>query len=77
MMPLQPKTIRVNGADLAYIEQGSGGAVVFVHGSLSDFRSWVFQLEPFAQRYRGISYSRRYHYPNEGAGEALSGLDRY
>jgi non-heme chloroperoxidase len=66
----QPKTIHINGADLAYIEQGAGDTVVLVHGGLGDFRSWMFQIEPFAQRYRVISYSRRYHFPNRGAAQA-------
>lgn len=56
--------VEVSGARLAYVEQGRGEAVVFVHGSLEDYRSWRFQIEPFAQRYRVIAYSRRYHFPN-------------
>ncbi len=63
-MQFQPKTIHVNGAELHYLEQGTGDPLVFVHGGLSDFRSWAFQIEPFSQHYRVITYSRRYHYPN-------------
>lgn len=71
MIPqFQPKTIDVNGTDLAYIEQGMGDAVIFVHGGNTDFRSWMFQMEPFAAHYRVISYSRRYHFPNSGADRA-------
>jgi non-heme chloroperoxidase len=73
-LPLQQKTIQVNGTELHYIEQGTGDPVVFVHGSLSDFRSWEFQMEPFSKRYRVIAYSRRYHYPNGGASEATAYL---
>ncbi|HWP42601.1 MAG TPA: alpha/beta hydrolase, partial [Blastocatellia bacterium] len=58
------KHVEVNGARLAYIERGSGTPVVFVHGAISDYRTWAAQLEPFSKRYRVISYSRRYHYPN-------------
>ncbi len=57
-------SVRVNGADLAYATQGRGTAVVFVHGSLSDYRSWHAQMAPFAERYRLVVYSRRYHWPN-------------
>jgi non-heme chloroperoxidase len=64
-----PKTITVNGAELSYVEQGSGFPVILVHGSLGDFRSWRFQLEPFSQHYRVIAYSRRYHYPNRWTGD--------
>lgn len=67
-----PKTIQVNGVDLTYVEQGKGVAVIFVHGGVTDYRSWMLQFEPFAQRYRAVSYSRRYHFPNPGA-EGASG----
>jgi pimeloyl-ACP methyl ester carboxylesterase len=74
MIPVEPKTIHVNGANLAYIEQGTGVGVVLVHGGNTDFRSWMFQMEPFAQHYRVISYSRRYHFPNGGAEQAAEYL---
>ena len=64
-MPL----IKVNGTKLEYIEKGQGDPVIFVHGSLSDFRSWRFQMEPFSKQYRAIAYSRRYHYPYPGSCE--------
>ncbi|MGE5221658.1 MAG: alpha/beta fold hydrolase [Omnitrophica WOR_2 bacterium] len=66
----QPKTIDINGVDITYIEKGQGVPVVFVHGGLVDFRSWAFQIDPFAQHYHVIAYSRRYHYPNSGADQA-------
>ncbi len=62
--PLQPQSVRVNDADFAYIEQGRGEPVIFVHGSLGDYRSWGAQLAPFCEQHRVISYSRRYHWPN-------------
>lgn len=52
------------GVPLEYVEQGSGDPVVFVHGVLGDYRVWRNQMEPFAQRYRVIAYSRRNHFPN-------------
>jgi pimeloyl-ACP methyl ester carboxylesterase len=51
----------VNGAELSSVEQGLGGPVVFVHGSLSDFRSWRLQMAPLTERYRAIAYSRCRH----------------
>ena len=59
------KTVRVNDTTLHYIERGQGKPVVFVHGALGDYRTWDGQIETFSQQYRAISYSRRYHYPNE------------
>jgi len=63
-MPVSSQTVRVNDADLAFITQGSGTTVVFVHGSLNDYRSWHAQIAPFAEQYRLVAYSRRYHWPN-------------
>jgi non-heme chloroperoxidase len=60
----RPQTVRVDDVDLAYVAQGRGDAVVFVHGSVNDYRSWRAQLGPFAERYRAVVYSRRYHWPN-------------
>ena len=34
------KKIRVNGAELHYVDQGKGVAVIFVHGGLDDYRVW-------------------------------------
>ena len=60
----QVKTIEVNGTELHYVEGGEGQPVVFVHGGLGDFRTWLPQVETFSKEYRAISYSRRAHYPN-------------
>lgn len=70
--PLQPKTIRVNDVELAYVEQGAGEPVVFVHGGLNDYRAWGAQLDPFGERYRAVAYSRRHHWPNAGAETAAA-----
>jgi len=59
------KSIRVNDTTLHYIERGEGTPVVFVHGALGDYRTWDGQIEAFSEQYRAISYSRRYHYPND------------
>ena len=54
-------TVLVNGMDLEYEEQGTGVPVVFSHGGGSDLRYWEPQREAFAERYRFVAYSRRYH----------------
>lgn len=61
----QLKKIQVNGIELHYMEQGKGVPEVFVHGGLDDYRYWSAEMEPFAQHYRAVTYSRRYNYPNE------------
>jgi pimeloyl-ACP methyl ester carboxylesterase len=54
----------VDGVPLAYRDLGSGEPVVFVHGGISDLRTWAAQLDPVAERYRVIAYSRRFARPN-------------
>jgi len=69
------KKIRVNGADLAYVEQGRGQPVVLIHGWLWDYRVWSAQLPELSKRYRAIAYSRRHNYPNQGVGEYSTSSD--
>ncbi|MCF8052816.1 MAG: alpha/beta hydrolase [Desulfobacterales bacterium] len=57
--------LEVNGTSLEYSENGEGEPLVLVHGSASDCRTWQFQQDAFAQHFRVIAYSRRYHWPNE------------
>jgi pimeloyl-ACP methyl ester carboxylesterase len=61
--------IDVNNTRLVYRLSGDSGAapVVFVHGSLGDLRSWSAQENAFAQVYRVLVYSRRYHPPTPQA----------
>ncbi len=61
---LAVKVVRVGNVELHYVERGNGVPVIFVHGSVDDYRSFESQLEPLSQRYRVISYSRRYNFPN-------------
>lgn len=57
--------LSINGAALEYRETGAGEPVVLVHGSASDRRTWHLQEDVFAERFRVISFSRRYHWPND------------
>jgi non-heme chloroperoxidase len=55
----------IPGAELAWVEQGSGTPVVFVHGSGADLRTWGYQMAPVAEAsFRAVAYSRRFHHPN-------------
>lgn len=58
------ETLTVNGTALATIAKGEGQPVVFVHGGVSDLRTWSNQIEAFSDRFRVIAYSRRYSRPN-------------
>ncbi len=63
--------INVNGVSLHCAILGDGAPLIFVHGSLSDFRTWDNQAEFFSKRFRTVVYSRRRHYPNECMGTEL------
>jgi len=44
------ETARVGGVDLAYVDKGKGDPVIFVHGGMTDLRSWLgTQIEPFSK----------------------------
>ncbi len=63
------KNIEINGRQLHYVEQGEGQPVIiFIHGGLDDYRCWQFQIDSFSSKYRAISYSRRFAYPNKEIG---------
>ncbi len=62
--PPEPVKIRVNGVELHYISAGSGEPLILLHGGQGDYRSWELPLAELSRRYRVISYSRRYNFPN-------------
>ncbi|MCG7858696.1 alpha/beta hydrolase [Flavihumibacter sediminis] len=64
--------IKVGDVELHYIEKGKGEPMILLHGGQGDYRAWPKQLEAFASRYRVISYSRRYHFPNQNMHESGS-----
>jgi len=63
------KKLDIGGYEMAYVERGSGVPVVFVHGTVSDYRWWGAQMEPFAERSRAIAISLRHFYPERWNGE--------
>jgi non-heme chloroperoxidase len=71
-MPNNLKNIEINGRQLHYVEQGEGQPpVIFIHGGLDDYRCWQFQIDSFSSKYRAISYSRRFAYPNKWIGNVV------
>jgi len=61
---LAPKRLLVGDVELHYVEQGEGEPLILLHGGQGDYRAWQQHMAALSQRYRVISYSRRYHYPN-------------
>lgn len=73
-IPMNLKVITINGYEISYLDQGEGFPVIFVHGSLSDYRSWGDQTKYFSKKYRTIVLSLRHSYPEawNGKGGHLS-----
>lgn len=61
--------VDINGTTLAYVEQGRGQPVVFVHGGSADLRTWEPQIQVFGARYRAIALSCRGYFPNHALQE--------
>ena len=71
-MSNNPKIIEIGGRQLHYVDQGEEGQqpIIFIHGGLDDYRCWQFQIDSFfSNKYRAISYSRRFAYPNKWIGD--------
>lgn len=68
------KTLRVNSYDMSYVERGSGPPLILVHGSLSDYRTWLPLLAELSETNRTIAVSLRHYYPEQwdGKGDVLS-----
>src|SRR5262249_44339445 len=64
--------VELRGTRLAYVEQGRGQPLVFVHGSISDLTIWQPILESVGGRYRAIAYSRRYAWPNDPISDTVA-----
>lgn len=63
-MTLEPKLASVNGTQLEYVETGEGSPIIFVHGHMSDYRTWVELFDLFSDDFRHIAYTQRYFEPN-------------
>ena len=65
-----PKIIEIGGRQLHYVDQGEEGQqpIIYIHGGLDDYRCWQYQMDSFSKKYRTISYSRRFAYPNKWIG---------
>jgi len=46
------KSIVINGDSIHYVDIGKGDPVIFVHGTLGDYRTWQGQMDTFAKNHR-------------------------
>jgi pimeloyl-ACP methyl ester carboxylesterase len=56
----QIKQISINSTKLTYEQQGQGRPIVFVHGAITDYRTWDGQREVVAAHNRFIALTMRY-----------------
>ncbi|MFZ9012682.1 MAG: alpha/beta fold hydrolase [Alphaproteobacteria bacterium] len=61
--------ITVNSYQMAYLDIGSGPAILCLHGSLNDFRAWAPVLKPFSERHRLLVPSLRHYFPEHWDGK--------
>ena len=66
--------VDIDGQRFAYVEAGTDApALLLVHGSTSDYRSWQHQVRPFAARFRTVAISLRHCYPEQWDGIVKTG----
>jgi non-heme chloroperoxidase len=61
-----------NGANLFVEQKGTGIPVVFVHGTMSDYRVWKNQTDFLSKSCRTIAFSRRFAAPNTNPGDVMT-----
>jgi pimeloyl-ACP methyl ester carboxylesterase len=52
-----------SGVRMPYVTQGSGEPLVFVHGSLCDYRYWNSQVKVLSQHFQCVSVSLSHYWP--------------
>ncbi len=52
-----------SGVRMPYVTRGDGAPLLFVHGSLCDYRYWNGQMAVLAQRFRCVSVSLSHYWP--------------
>ena len=71
----QIKQVSINSTKLIYQEQGQGRPIVFVHGAITDYRTWDGQREAVAAQNRFIALTMRYFgtdpWPDAGANYSM------
>ena len=68
----QPTSVDVRGEALHYIEYGAGDPLIFIHGTIGDYRAWISRMQPYGENYHVVSYSRRYAWPNQQVFDSLA-----
>jgi esterase len=67
-MPLGVDHVWVDQYPIAYQQHGRGEAVVLVHGSMGDYRTWAAQVPELSRHYRVFNLSLPRYYPEKWNG---------
>jgi 3-oxoadipate enol-lactonase len=67
--------VDVNGARIFVEQEGSGPAILFIHGGLGDLRLWEPQAHALASEYRCIRYDLRFFGRSQSRGVEFSWVD--
>ncbi|WP_425470836.1 alpha/beta fold hydrolase [Trinickia fusca] len=59
-----------NGLRMPYVERGTGPLMLFVHGSLCDYRYWQPQLAGLSASYRCVAVSLTHYWPLAGLSDS-------
>ncbi len=59
------QSINIEGEKFHYIQRGLGEPLIFIHGTVGDYRAWIPRVESYSKDFDVVAYSRRYAYPNK------------
>lgn len=60
-----------NGLRMPYVERGAGPLMLFVHGSLCDYRYWQPQVDALSAHWRCVAVSLTHYWPLAGLPRTL------
>ncbi|MBK6902646.1 MAG: alpha/beta hydrolase [Saprospirales bacterium] len=73
-MDQQLQRFAANGAAMHYRQSGKGPAMIFIPGSISDYRTWTSVSPHFEKDFSCFVLSRRFQFPGSYAKHADSGV---
>ena len=71
-IPSETKSELINDYPIAFRDEGQGAPIVFIHGSVTDYRTFGPQFKSLTTSHRVIAPSLRHFYPEAWNGEGSS-----